>query len=164
MKDSGRLQGRQQRFRRHMSGEQRSELQSQTIITHSIDAVSESQRRDLQSHHNSCKRSELQPYCFRTVYWRDKQHWANDAHQDNLPSRCTSVGKGNSETVKITRPREWPLNWLTRTGRGQGPVDVRAYEPFVLRAALLLTMVAHAEHVCCSHLHILSTSPWCVCR
>ena len=53
MKDSGRLQGRQQRFRRHMAGEQRSELQSQTIITHSVDAVSESQRRDCQSHHNS---------------------------------------------------------------------------------------------------------------
>ena len=71
MKDSGRLHRRQQRFRRHMAGEQRSELQSQTIITHSIDAVSESQRRDLQSHHNGCKRSELQPYCVRTVYRRD---------------------------------------------------------------------------------------------
>ena len=71
MKDSGRLQGRQQRFRRHMAGEQRSELQSQTIITHSVDAVSESQRRDLQSHHNSCKRSELQPSLHRTAYCRD---------------------------------------------------------------------------------------------
>ena len=138
MKDSGRLQGRRQRFRRHMAGEQCSELQSQTIITHSVDAVSESQRRDLQSHHNSCKRSELQPYCFRTVYCRDKQHWANDAHQDNLPSRflgAQSVGKGNSETVKITRPREWPLNWLTRTEEDRGQLT---YE--------------HMNHSCCAQL------------
>ena len=71
MKNSGRLHRRQQRFRRHMAGEQRSELQSQTIIMRSVEAGSERQSRDLQLHYHSCKRSESQSSCHRTAYCID---------------------------------------------------------------------------------------------
>ena len=66
-----------------MAGECHWALNWAKIIMRSVDAVSERQRCELQSHCHSCKRSELQPRCHGTAYCRHSREKVRSTKPDD---------------------------------------------------------------------------------
>ena len=155
-----------------MAGECHWALYWAKIIMRSVDAVSERQRCELQSHCHSCKRSELQPRCHGTACCRHSHEKVRSTEPDDRrkmsptgtagewcatlvlqltsSTEPTSSARALSRTAPYCEPQV--ITTVTKKDRRVAAYIIKlrcgAMCISVLRSARLLMMAAHAGHIC----------------
>jgi hypothetical protein len=160
-----------------MAGECHWALYWAKIIMRSVDAVSERQRCELQSHCHSCKRSELQPRCHGTAYEKVRSTEPDDRRKMSPTGTAgewcatlvlqltgstepTSSARALSRTAPYCEPQATTtmttmmITTVTKKDRRVAAYIIISYKSggatciSVLRSARLLMMAAHAGHIC----------------
>ena len=170
-----------------MAGECHWALYWAKIIMRSVDAVSERQRCELQSHCHSRKRSELQPRCHGTACCRHSHEKVRSTEPDDrrkmsptgtagewcatLVLQLTSSTEPTSSARALSRTAPYCASYNSDTnGRNsdkKGQASSRLYYKAAVRCnvhqRVALSTASDDGRTCWAHLHMLSTSAAHVC-